>query len=109
MKRSFRAVPSKRVVASVDTQLDSQDVKLLNSLAGDMLHQVWENYPESSEEDAYELVLDHVILVITEMDDGEDPMYADLVSSADYDNEEFCQLVRSVVDNHYDDYDWYEM
>lgn len=82
------------------------DEGLLGSLAEDMLQQTWENYPEYDEEDAYECTLDHVILVIKEMDD--DGFYESLLPFADYDNEEFCQVVRSVVDNHYDDYNWYD-
>lgn len=112
MKRTFKAIPDKGVVATTTIASASgfRSTKLQNLLKGlteDMLQQVWENYPESDEDEAYELVLDHVILVITEMDDGEDPVYSDLLPFADYDNAEFCKSVKRIVHRSYDDYEWY--
>jgi len=80
--------------------------KLLEDLTLDILYQIWENYPEYCEDDAYEVTLEHVILIITEMDD--DGIYESLLPFADYDNKEFCNSVRSIVHNHYYDYDWYD-
>lgn len=95
----------KRCIKAAKTMFDKQAEKLLEELTLDMLYQVWENYPEYCEDDAYECTLEHVIWVITEMDD--DSIYESLIPFADYDNKEFCNVVRSIVDNHYDDYHWY--
>lgn len=78
--------------------------KLLEALSEDMLSQTWENYPEYDEEDAYECTLDHVIFVITELDDEEEPIYQRLLPYADYNNKTFCNIVKNYVHDHYDDY-----
>jgi len=85
-----------------------ENLKLLEGLTLDMLEQTWDNYPESDENEAYEIVLDHVILVINEMDDGDEPMYSSLVPFADYDDKEFCDKVREFVSDHYDEYEWWD-
>lgn len=91
-------------------RLDSKKNRdLLDGLTNDMLQQTWENYPEYDEDEAYECTLDHVILVITKMDDGDEPMYSNLLPFANRNNKYFCKLVKDYVSNHYDDYNWYEM
>jgi len=81
---------------------------LLDALTQDMLYQTFENYPDCNLDDAYEYTLDHVILAITEMDDEEEPMYSSLLPFANHENEEFCNMVKRIVNDHYDDFNWYD-
>jgi len=96
-----------KLLAKVETNglASKQNRELLEELAGDMLYETWDNYPEYDEDDAYNSTLDHVVLVITEMD--EDGMYSSLLPFASHDNVDFCKFIKSYVSNHYDDYRWY--
>lgn len=97
MKRYIKAAKSDNNISE----------KLLEELTLDMLQQTWENSPECCEDEAYEVTLEHVILVITEMDD--DGIYESLRPFANYGNKEFCNAVRSIFDKHYHDYYWYDI
>lgn len=84
----------------------NEKIDLLIGLSEDMLYETHDNYPEYSESEAYECTLDHVILVITEMD--EDGVYSSLLPFADYENKYFCKIVEQTVRDHYYDYEWYD-
>lgn len=85
------------------SDVDNSNQNLLD-LAGDMLYQTYDNSPECSLDEAYDSVLDHVIMIITQMDD--DGTYAEYLGIADYDNEGFTSMIRQYVEDHYDDYAW---
>lgn len=82
------------------------NTSLLNGLMQDILEQVYEDDPYESETDAYYDVLDNCILVITEMD--EDEIYKDLKPFANYDNQNFCRIVKDFVRRNYNKYEWRE-
>ncbi len=81
-------------------------IDLLIGLSEDMLYETHDNYPEYSESEAYDCTLDHVIFVITEMD--EDGDYSSLLPFANYENKDFCKVVKKTVRDHYSDYKWYD-
>lgn len=85
--------------STAGTKLDN-----LDRLIDDQLYEAWDNYRELDLESAYSVVLDHVIAVITEMDD--DGRYASYLPIADHNNSEFTDRVRSYVESHYSDYRW---
>lgn len=103
------AASSKDVVVSrlvnASEQLSNSELESLKTLTQDMLYQTYENYPDSDEDTAYEITLDHVIAVITEIDEGRE--YSSLVPFANRDNAQFCKTVRKIVEDHYDEYDWW--
>ena len=105
MKRTFIKRP---VLEATRFNLSQSDTKMVLNLAEDMLYQTYENYPEYSENEAYHCVLDHVILVITEMDD--DNMYSeDVKKVASHKNSRFRQMIRNCVKQHYNEYRWEDM
>lgn len=103
MKRRFTKYP---ISASTGIVLSEEDKEQVLELAQDMLYQTHDNSPEYTIEEAYDSVLDHVIMVITEMD--EDGMYSQQVKqSANYNNTDFTTMIRQCVEDHYDEYQWY--
>lgn len=102
MKRKFTKHP---VLSATQIQLSDRDKKMVLDLAEDMLYQTYDNSPEYNENEAYECVLDHVIMVISEMDD--DNKYSDEVRKvANYKNRSFANMIRDCVEEHYDEYSW---
>lgn len=74
----------------------------LAGLLEDLLYQVYENEPDDTEEEAFDTVLDHAIMIITEMDD--DAVYEDVLPYADYDNNKFVKFVKDYVSKNYRNY-----
>lgn len=72
---------------------------LLEGLAQDILEQVYEDNPYASLENVYYDVLDNCIFVINVMD--EDGVYEDIKPFADYDNKNFCKVIKEFVDEKY--------
>lgn len=84
----------------------SSDVKTeVTQLAEDMLYQIWENDKETTLEDATQSVIEHIEMVVNEMDD--DGVHKNIQKFASESNPQFVKLVTEYVKDHYDDYKWY--
>ena len=102
MKRRFTKYP---ITSATEVQLSTSDTQMLLDLARDMLYETYQNYPEYDEEDAFESVLDHVIFVINNIDDGS--TYSEEIKKvADYNNTQLRKLIQDYVDEHYGEYRW---
>lgn len=77
----------------------------IDDLIDDILYQVYENNPETELQDAVDEVVDHVIMVITEMDDDEE--YLDYLDFANRHDAEFIKYIVDRVEDKYYGYKWY--
>ena len=100
-------VSSTTIVNAATTQrMTDFQLEHLLDLADDMLYQVYDNnrYDDYSKKDIIDMVIEHVIMVITEMDD--DGVYEDLVPFASTKNRQFMRNLKEHVGEMYDTYEW---
>lgn len=97
--------PSSIKAATASRMTDFQ-LEHLFELADDMLYQVYDNYRDEdyTKEDIIQIVIEHVIMVITEMDD--DGVYEDLVPFASTKNRQFMKNLEEHVGEMYDTLEW---
>ena len=112
MKRKFTRYP-KNINSSHSTysRLSASDKRIILDSAEGMLYQVWDNYPDSTEEEAFRLTLQHIPYDIANK--YEDGRCSDqLVSLMNTEtgkvySDEIRSIVMQYVEDHYDDYVWY--
>ena len=78
----------------------------MNTLIEDQMYEVYDNSPDESEQDAVQLVLEHVVDIIQELDD--DGEYEDMQDIATLDNPAFVRYVRARAKQEYNrsEYRW---
>lgn len=111
MKRKFTRYP-KNINSSHSTysRLSASDKRMILDAAEGMLYQVWDNYPDSTEDEAFQITLEHVPLDIANK--YEDRRCSDqLVSlmntkTGEVYSDEIRSIVRQYVKEHYYDYVW---
>lgn len=91
--------------ATIQRMTDNQLEHLLE-LADDMLYQVYDNYryDDYTKEDIIQMVIEQVILVITEMDD--DGVYEELIPFASTSNRQFMKNLKEYVGEMCDTLEW---
>ena len=111
MKRYIQSAESNAssttsVNAATTQRMTDFQLEHLLDLADDMLYQAYDNnrYDDYSKKDIIDMVIEHVIMVITEMDD--DGVYEDLVPFASTKNRQFMRNLKEHVGEMYDTLDW---
>lgn len=100
-------VSSTTIVNAATTQrMTGDQLEHLLDLADDMLYQAYDNnrYDDYSKKDIIDIAIEHVIMVITEMDD--DGVYEDLVPFASTKNRQFMKNLKEHLSEMYDTYEW---
>lgn len=111
MKRKFVKYP-KNINASYDAHngLSASDKRIILDAAEGMLYQVWDNYPDSNEDEAFQLTLEHIPFdIANRYEDGR--CSRQLVSlmnteTGEVYSDEISSIVRQYVKEHYYDYTW---
>lgn len=103
------AIPDEQTmtaIRSANQMMTSFQLEQLFDLADDMLYQIYDNYryDDYSKKDIIDMVIEHVIMVITEMDD--DGVYEELVPFASTKNRQFMKNIKEHVGEMYDTYEW---
>lgn len=94
------------ITATKTQRMTDFQLEHLLELADDMFYQIHENYrhDEYSRKDIIDMVIEHVIMVITEMDD--DDVYEDLLPFASTKNRQFVQNLKEHLNEMYDTVEW---
>ena len=94
------------VTAAKTPHMTDFQLEHLLELADDLFYQVHENYryDDYSRKDIIDMVIEHVIMVITEMDD--DGVYEELLPFASTSNRQFMKNLKEHLNEMYDTVEW---
>ena len=97
---------STKINAATTQRMTDFQLEHLLELADDILYQVHENYryDDYTKKDIIQMVIEHVIMVITEMDD--DGVYKELMPFASTKNRQFMKNLNEHVGEMYDTLEW---
>lgn len=106
VRKQYKQMSSTSIQAATSQRMTDFQLEHLLELADDMLYQVYDNnrYDDYSKKDIIQMVIEHVIMVITEMDD--DGVYEELVPFASTKNRQFMRNLKEHVGEMYDTLDW---